>query len=97
VTVHARVRLCDDVSGYVNVVRAERKWVGRRTLARARASELVRLRNVGCQIFGLSWRVEDRFLGVGNYTVRLWVRDADGAASSVVSKNWLTSDWLTSD
>jgi hypothetical protein len=47
---------------------------------------------VGCQVFSLAWRLEDRFFGVGNYTVRLWVKDADGATSRVASKNWFNSD-----
>lgn len=34
----------------------------------------------------------EKFFGVGFYEVRVSVRDADGAASRVVSKRWLTRD-----
>jgi hypothetical protein len=90
VTVHSRVRVCDDISGPVTLIRDERSWMGRHTFARARTNVRLNLRQPGCQIHNLSWRLGGRFFGAGNYTVRVWIRDADGATSRAVTRNWFT-------
>ena len=89
-TVTARFRLCDDTVGAVTLRRTERKWLGRRTSATAAISTMRRLSSQ-CMAVTWTWRLAPKFVGIGNYTVRLWVTDAKGAKSTIATRNWYTA------
>jgi hypothetical protein len=46
----------------------------------------------GCRSYKLTWRLKDKFFGVGRYTVTLRIRDAEGAWSRTVSRSSYTPD-----
>jgi hypothetical protein len=93
VTVSVRLTVCDDVASSSGAIFLdERKWLGRMTLARSRSQAGMTLPRPGCKTKATSWRLEDKFFGVGNYTARLWVRDADGGVAKAVTHNWYTAD-----
>jgi hypothetical protein len=91
VTVTARFRLCDDRGGRMVFRRSERSHLGGRTSATAAATSVRRLSN-RCVAAAWTWRLADKFFGIGNYTVRLWVTDAKKAKSNVITRNWYTRD-----
>jgi hypothetical protein len=92
VTVSVRLQVCDDLGGSITSYRDERKHIAGRTFGRSRTSDYARTRRAGCTAATWTWRLEDKFFGVGYYTVRIWVRDEDGAKSRVVQKSWYTGD-----
>jgi hypothetical protein len=92
VTVSVRMRLCDDAGGTITSYRDERKHIGGRTFGRSRRSDYGRSRPAGCTVTRWTWRLEDKFFGVGYYSVRVWVRDPDGGKSRAITRSWFTSD-----
>jgi hypothetical protein len=103
VSVHVRLRICDDIGGSANLrlTRDEEKYLpyrdrrGRRrraTFGRSRDVDYLTLRGPGCRTVDLSWRLADKFFGVGYYEVRLRLRDSDGGQSRIVTKRWFTRD-----
>jgi len=92
VTVSVRMRICDDVGGTITAYRTERSHLGGRTRGRSSGSDYGRPRRAGCTVTRWTWRLEDKFFGIGYYTVRVWVRDEDRAKSRVITRSWYTSD-----
>jgi hypothetical protein len=89
--VQATITVCDDTDGEPALLISERKWAGSQTFARATSRR--RLFFLGnCRRFTVRWRLASRFYGVGHYTVRLQIRDDDGALSNVVARSWFTGD-----
>ena len=74
-----------DIDGEPTLRIDQRKLGGSMTLARATFTRhLFFLGN--CRRFVLRWRLASRFGGPGSYSVRLQVRDDDGALSNVVAR-----------
>jgi hypothetical protein len=92
VTVSVRMRICDDVGGTITAYRTERSHLGGRTGGRSSGSDYGRSRRAGCTVTRWTWRLEDKFFGIGYYTVRVWVRDEDRAKSRVITRSWYTAD-----
>jgi hypothetical protein len=92
VTVSLRMRICDDAAGEITTYRTERKHLAGRTFARSRESDYGRERRAGCTVTRWTWRLEDKFFGVGYYSVRVWVHDRDGGKSRAVTRSWFTAD-----
>lgn len=92
VTVVVRLRVCDDVANQVTTYRDERSYVRGTTFAHTRDSDYGVSMRVGCSVVSLSWRLQDRFFGIGYYTAQVWVQDQDGAKSRVVKHTWFTAD-----
>jgi hypothetical protein len=92
VTVSVRTRICDDVAGTITAYRTERSHLGGRTSGRSSGSDYGRSRGAGCTVTRWTWRLEDKFFGIGYYTARVWVRDEDRAKSRVITRSWFTAD-----
>lgn len=92
VTVSVRMRVCDDAGGEITSFRRERKHLAGHTFGRSSGSDYGRSRRAGCTLTRWTWRLEDKFFGVGHYSVRVWVRDEDGARSPVIARSWYTAD-----
>lgn len=71
VTVGVRLRVCDDVANAVTTYRDERSYVRGVTFAHSRDSDYGVSMRTGCSVVARSWRLEDRFFGVGYYTAQL--------------------------
>jgi hypothetical protein len=46
----------------------------------------------GCKTYRVSWRLRDRFFGVGNYTINVRVRDSGRKISNTLTRRWFTAD-----
>jgi hypothetical protein len=93
VTTSVRFRLCDDVDGNPTVLVKERKWIGRATFARASWSRQLNFSPpAGCATQTVTWRLADKFFGVGWYGFDLRIRDEDRALSNVIHRQWFTGD-----
>ena len=84
----ARLRICDDAEGPISVRVRQRRTRGGRTRARSEHVDDVGLNAPGCRVVTLSWMVSRRFLARGPYTVRITVRDEDGATGNTVQITW---------
>ena len=84
----ARLRVCDDMAGPVSVRVRERRTRGGRTRARSEHVDDVGFNTPGCRVVTLTWMVSPRFLAPGPYTVRITVRDEDGATGNTVQMTW---------
>lgn len=83
--VQAAITLCDDTDGEPTLLIDQRKSAGAMTLARASLRR--HLFFLGdCRRFVVRWHLARRFGGSGSYSVRLQVRDEDGALSNVVTR-----------
>jgi hypothetical protein len=89
VFVQAAIRLCDDEDGEPTLLIDQRKRAGSMTFARASSKRHLFFFG-NCRRFTVRWRLASTFYGVGSYTVRLQVRDDDGALSNVVARTWAT-------
>lgn len=83
--VQATITLCDDIDGEPTLLIRQLKRAGSMTLARSTLKRhLFFLGN--CRRFVVRWPLASRFDGSGSYSVRLQVRDDDGALSNVVAR-----------
>lgn len=88
---HATFRYCDDTRGYATGVILERYWLANIIRKSARHSDFFSVR-AGCSTRTVSWYSPSRVFGVGWHSVRLQVRDDDGALSNRLSRRWYVSD-----
>ena len=87
-----RFRACDDSEGNLSALVSESKVLVTKTVAQATFRRAFDVPGQGCRPYRLSWRVEERFLGVGAHIIRVRVRDAAGEWSNTISKTYRTSD-----
>jgi hypothetical protein len=85
-------RVCDDAPGPLRAQVTQTKKVGSHVLARAASSHRLSLMQAGCRSYKIGWRLQQKFFGVGRYTIRLRVRDRAGAWSMTVTRSTFTSD-----
>jgi hypothetical protein len=72
VTVSVRLTACDDVATSNGaIILDERTCIGKMTLTRSRSHSGMTLPRSGCKTKTSAWRLQDKFFGVGNYTVRI--------------------------
>lgn len=92
VTEALRFRVCDDAPGPLFARVGQTKRIGPFTRGREVFVRRMTLAAAGCRSYKLTWRLKDKFFGVGRYTVTLRIRDAEGAWSRTVSRSSYTPD-----
>jgi hypothetical protein len=84
-----RFRVCDDSEGRLLAGVRQTLTLGRRTRAKASFTRALASAGRGCRSYKIKWRLRKVFLGSGIYTVRLQIRDSEGAWSVPVQHSRL--------
>jgi hypothetical protein len=92
VTETLRFNVCDDAPGPLTARVGETKKTGPFVGGRAVTLYRLSLKSAGCRSYKISWRLKDKFFGVGRYTVTLRIRDSDRAWSRIVTRSTYTPD-----
>jgi hypothetical protein len=87
-----RFRACDDSTGSLFALVSESKVLLAKTVAQASFRRVFGVPGLGCRPYRLSWKVAERFLGVGAHMIRIRVQDAAGEWSNTISKTYRTND-----
>jgi hypothetical protein len=92
VTETLRFRACDDAPGPLTASITQTKKTGTFIVAHAVSLHRLSLKSAGCGSYKISWRLREKFFGVGRYTITLRVRDRDRAWSRTVTRSTFTAD-----
>jgi len=92
VTETLRFRVCDDARGPLLARVGQTKKTGPFIGGRAVTFHRLSLASAGCRSYKISWRLKEKFFGVGRYTITLRIRDRDRTWSRTVTRSTYVPD-----